>query len=239
MMRDIAVARAEQFQSRGLTGHDRLWEPERRRIVADLQRLLDADDAWRASIGARVVASEMPFGLYGVPPVAVAIAGGRVLMRGSADKVDMDAEGKIFVTDLKTGSRTAFKGITQDDPLVHGSKLQLPVYAYAARAQYGDGATPAHASYWFVRRDPGRIGVDLTPILEHSYAETLSVLVRSIGAGLFPLRAPEVPDFAWVQCDYCNPDGIGHAENRDRWERKRHDAALHDLVALTEPELAQ
>lgn len=239
LMREIAVAGAREFQSRGLTGHDRLWEPERERIVADMDRLLDADDLWRAQVGARVVASEMPFGLRGVAAVEVPIPGGRVLMRGSADKVDIDASGRLFVTDLKTGSNWRFKGIKQDDPLVGGTKLQLPIYAFAARAQYGDATTPVYASYWFVRRDPGRIGIDLTPEVEQAYADTLSVLVQSIATGLFPLRAPEAPDFLWVQCDYCNPDGIGHAENRDRWERKRHDPALAQLVSLIEPEAAR
>jgi hypothetical protein len=39
-----------------------------------------------------------------------------------------------------------------------------------------------------------------------------------------------------VQCDYCNPDSIGHAENRTRWEQKRRDPVLKDLVALVDPE---
>jgi hypothetical protein len=177
----------------------------------------------------------MPFGLRGELAVEVPIAGGRVLMRGAADKVDIDAAGKIYVTDLKTGSSWRFKAITQDDPLAGGTKLQLPIYAYAARVRYGDAATPVHASYWFVRQDPGRIGVDLTPVVVETYASTLAVLVHSVASGLFPLRAPEVPDFARVQCEYCNPDGIGHTENRDRWERKRRDPVLNELVSLIEP----
>jgi hypothetical protein len=57
-----------------------------------------------------------------------------------------------------------------------------------------------------------------------------------VAAGLFPPKAPDTADFAWVQCPYCNPDGIGHAENRERWERKRHDPVLRELVALVDPE---
>ena len=40
-----------------------------------------------------------------------------------------------------------------------------------------------------------------------------------------------------MQCEYCNPDGIGHGENRERWERKRLDPELAELVALIEPDV--
>lgn len=231
----IAGERADQFRERGLTGHPRLWEPERDRVINDVQWLLGDDDEWRATRAAAVVASEMPFGLHGQAPVSVPIPGGRVLMRGSADKVDRGADGSLYVTDLKTGSNRLFKGITEADPFVGGTKLQLPVYGYAARQRYGGATTPVHATYWFVRKDRGRIGLDLTPDVEAGYADVLRVIVGSIARGLFPPKAPDQPDFAWTQCPYCNPDDIGHAENRERWERKRHDPALRELVTLIDP----
>lgn len=234
---ELAVAKGEEFRQRGLTGHPRLWERERERIAADVAWLLRDDDEWRKGIGAAVAASELPFGLRGADPVEVPIPNGRVLMRGSADKVDLAADGTIHVTDIKTGSKRTFKDITQDDPLVGGTKLQLPVYAYAARQRFGDDATPVSANYWFVRKDRGdRVTVELTPEVEQAYARTLSIIVRSIAAGLFPPRAPDQPDFAWTQCGYCNPDGVGHADNRGRWERKRTDPALRELVGLIEPD---
>ena len=226
------------YEARGLTGHWRLWEREKGRILADLAWLLDDDDEWRARCNARVVTSEMAFGMHGREPVSVPTQSGEVLMRGSADKVDVAGDGTIYVTDVKTGSGRSFKDITQDSPFVDGTKLQLPVYAYAARQQLGDDSTPVHATYWFVRRDRGRVGIDLTAEVEQRYAETLETLTQSIKAGLFPLRAPDKPDFMWVQCAYCNPDGIGHGDNRDRWERKRHDPVLKDYLALVEPEVA-
>jgi ATP-dependent helicase/nuclease subunit B len=229
---EIAEAKAIDFQERGLTGHPRLWERERLRITTDLNAMLDDDDEWRSARDARVVASEMLFGIEGTPAVEVVIPSGRVLMRGSVDKVDQARNGALYVTDIKTGGQRRFKGITQDDPVVGGTKLQLPIYAYAARERYGDRATPVSTIYWFVRRDAGRIGIELTPEVEAQYADTLDVLVRSIAAGLFPAKAPEAPDFAWVQCDFCNPDGIGHAETRERWLRKRRDPELSELVRL-------
>jgi ATP-dependent helicase/DNAse subunit B len=233
---EIIHAQGADFEQRGLTGHPRLWARERTRIQADALWMLADDNEWRARVDARVAASELPFGMKGIAPVPVPVTGGQVLMRGSADKIDLGRDGTIYITDIKTGSATRFKHITQDDPLVSGAKLQLPIYGYAARARFGSADTPVHATYWFVRRDRGRLGIDLTAEVEENYAQTLSVLSGSIARGLFPLRSPEGPDFAWVQCDYCNPDGIGHAENRERWERKRADPALRDLIALIEPD---
>lgn len=232
----IATAKADAYEQQGLTGHPTLWEGERRRIMADLAAMLDTDDAWRTDVDARVVDSELAFGMYGQAAVEVAVPSGTVSMLGSADKVDLGSDGTLYVTDVKTGSNRNFKGISQDDPVVGGAKLQLPVYAHAARARIQETVEQVATAYWFVRRDRGRIGIDLTPEVESLYAETLDVLVRAIAGGLFPPKAPDSPDFAWVQCDYCNPDGIGHAENRECWERKRHDPALRDLVSLIDVE---
>ncbi|MEJ7795806.1 MAG: PD-(D/E)XK nuclease family protein [Nocardioides sp.] len=234
----IADEVAAEFEERGLTGHHRLWSPERLRILTTLVAMLDEDDDWRAGHGSRVVASELTFGMRGEPPIEVVIPSGRILMKGSADKVD-SADGRLFVTDIKTGSKRTFKDISQEEPLHGGTKLQLPIYAYAARERHGDRATPVSAGYWFVHRDPGRVTIELTPDVEARFAETLDVLVNGIVQGLFPPKAPETADFSWVQCNYCNPDGIGHADVRDRWDRKRHDPALDRLLRLIEPNAVQ
>lgn len=230
---EIAHGIADRLEAEGLTGHPRLWQRERARIFADLAYLLSDDDRWRARLDARVAASELRFGMAGHPPVEIPVPSGRVLLRGSADRVDVGRDGTIYVTDVKTGGPSRFK-VLAEDPVAGGTKLQLPVYAHAARARLGGDRV--EASYWFVRKERGtRIPVPLTPEVEQLYAATLETLVSSIAAGLFPARAPEVPDFAWIQCPYCNPDGIGHSEVRARWERKRLAPALRSYVALVEP----
>jgi ATP-dependent helicase/nuclease subunit B len=232
-LRDIAIEKATEYERRGATGHQRLWQAERDRILADLDWILDDDHRWRAEHDARVVRSELAFGFDGDDPVAIDIDGGTVMLRGSADKVDEARDGTIIVTDIKTGGMSRYQAL-KNDPVAAGTKLQLPAYAHAARQLLGGRA--AEAAYWFVRRGKrGRIPVELTDELEVTYATTVGVLARSIAAGLYPARAPEGPDFAWVQCAYCNPDGIGHGDARGRYERKRHDPALRELVGLIDP----
>lgn len=232
-LREIAEARAAAFEKRGSTGHERLWQTERDRILGDLDDMLDDDDRRRADRDSRVLGSELAFGMRGADPVRIAVDGGTVLLRGSADKVDQARDGTLIVIDLKTGSTRRFEAMRSDE-LAKGTKLQLPVYAQAALQLLGGSS--AEAAYWFVRKGKrGWIDVQLTAELQERYTAAVATLVRSIAAGRFPAKAPDVPDFAWVQCAYCNPDGLGHGEVRSRWESKRHDPVLHDLVALIEP----
>jgi ATP-dependent helicase/nuclease subunit B len=232
-LRAIAVDKAVEFEQRGATGHPRLWVTELDRILADLDFMLDDDNRHRSDRDARVTRSELGFGQHGEPPVEIAIDGGRVLMRGSADLVEETRDGTLIVIDIKTGGFTSYTDI-ETDPVVAGTRLQLPVYAAAAR-QLLDGRR-AEAAYWFVRQGKRRrIAVELSESLTALYADTVGRLVRSIATGLFPAKAPDGPDFSWVQCNFCNPDGLGHGEVRGRWERKRHDPALRELVELVDP----
>ena len=237
-LQEILGDLADQYEAEGRTGHPTLWARHRLRISQALDWMITDDNAWRAEQDARVLASELTFGNGGTDPVQLDIGDGRtVLFRGSADKVDERRDGTLLVTDIKTGSRRTFTGLGEDDPVAGGEKLQLPVYALAAQTAFGGAeAPPVEALYWFVRKDRGRIALPLTPAVRQRYAATVRLLVDSIAAGLFPQRAPEQPDFAWVQCPYCNPDGIGHAAIRARWEALRLEPELRPLTALLEPE---
>ena len=236
-LQQLAEAKAATYEAEGRTGHPRMWPGMRAQILGILDWMVDEDNRWREQEDARVVASELPFGLQGAEPVTLVLGdGGRMKFRGSADKVDEARDGTLLVTDLKTGSQRTFEGIGVDDPVVHGEKLQLPVYAMAARAAHGDDSTPARALYWFVRKDRGRIELPLTATVQQTYAATVALLVSSMAAGVFPPRAPKDPDFKWVQCPYCNPDGLGHGSARERWERKRLTPELAAYTALVEPD---
>lgn len=238
----IAARKADEYVARGVTGHPQLWQHELARVVVDLERMLDDDDAWRAQRDAAVVASELDFGMDGKPPVEVAVPGGVVRLRGSADKVDRTRDGALLVTDIKTGSARKFASL-EDDPVAAGTKLQLPVYAHAALQSSEPelaSATSAEAQYWFVRRDDRgkRIPVVLDEDTQRLYATTLGRLVSSIAAGLFPTKPSEKPAYGWVDCPWCTPDGIGHEEARDAYERKRNAPALRELIGLIDPQEA-
>lgn len=233
-LQEIGAATADRFYSEGRTGHPRLWPVERLRILTMLSWMVEDDNRWRAEHDARVVASELPFGLGGTDPVTVELpGGGYVAFRGFADKVDLASDGTIFVTDIKTGSTFGYREL-EKDPVAAGEKLQLPVYAHAARAAHGGPDSPVRALYWFVRKDRRRVEVPLTEIVSTAFARAVGLLTSGITAGAFPPRAPEGPDIFRVQCPYCNPDGLGHGEVRRAWERKRLSPELADFAALVD-----
>ncbi|MFC7500584.1 PD-(D/E)XK nuclease family protein, partial [Nocardioides sp. GCM10030258] len=128
-LRAIADAKALAFEGRGVTGHQRLWAVEKERIVATLVAMLDDDSTWRAGTGAAVIEAELEFGMTegGPKAIQVPVPGGIVHMRGSADKVDV-ADGRIYVTDIKSGRKAGYTSIKQADPAPYGAKLQLPAY---------------------------------------------------------------------------------------------------------------
>lgn len=108
-------------------------------------------------------------------------------MRGSADKVDQTRDGALLVCDIKTGGNRTFVEIA-DNPVVRGTKLQLPVYAYAARARHG--GENVEAFYWFVRRDRGRISIQLGESLDTTYRETIATLVAPSPPAISRRRLP-------------------------------------------------
>lgn len=245
---------ADGFEARGVTGHRLLWAQERMRIINQLQQLLDHDEKVRADTGRRQVRSELVFGMRGSEPVEVALPDGTsIRFRGAADRVDRAgpsaqpgrssatadaaaAADALVVVDYKSGSERNFTDIGEGDPTASGTKLQLPVYAHAARAALGDPGTPVTAEYWFVRSGK-RIELPLTDHVYRTHTHALSVIASGIRAGLFPPRPPK--DNGWsgfIECDYCDPDRMGTKALFARWQRKRADPRLAEYVALVEPE---
>ncbi|PFG18511.1 PD-(D/E)XK nuclease family protein [Serinibacter salmoneus] len=239
-MGEIAGEVMDAVERRGLTGHPRLWERERELILGDLTAVLDLDDAAHATQRSRLIASELAFGQRGLAPVQVPIempdGAAHLAMRGSADRVEETSEGRLIVTDLKTGSSRTFKDIAQD-PVVAGTKLQLPAYAMAAQREFGHEGQEIEAAYWFVGRKyhDERVEVRLDEDLASRYARALGALVAGIRDGQFIPRPPQEDDFSWVKCPYCNPDGVGYGHVRTGAYRKRTDPALADLFALLDP----
>jgi ATP-dependent helicase/DNAse subunit B len=229
-LRRIAVEVAADLTLRGHTGHRLLWDQELAAVLSRLDRFLDHDDAVRAATGRRQVQSELSFEI-GVP-----LADGRtLLMKGSADRVDRAGDA-IVVVDYKSGSARTFAGLGPGDPTRHGAKLQLPVYGMAARLALGTPDAPASAEYWFIHKDAGkRVELPLTRDVERAFIGAVTVIADGIAGGLFPHRPPEDDGFAgFVPCGYCDPDGLGAGEHRERWERKRHDPRLAGYLALVE-----
>ena len=242
-LREIGEQVADEYEERGVSGHPTIWQRERMLLVDDLVRVLDADAKVRSSERRRQVRSELEFGKGdNRTPVVVALPNGRaVRFRGSADRVDECADGTLVVTDYKSGKADNYKRLSETNPDEKGSRLQLPVYGYAALQLLGRADGPVCMEYWFIGpRDRGkRFGYGLTPAVEERYAEVLATIVDGIAGGLFPANAPEdQPWSSFVACAYCDPDGLGAKDRRLQWQRKRDADVLAPYLALVDPEAA-
>jgi ATP-dependent helicase/nuclease subunit B len=227
----VAAEVFDEFAARGRTGRQLFWRRDRSRILADLQRFVAEDLAWRTTAKAEPVATEHRF------DTVMPLPNGRGLrVRGVIDRVDRVHDGSLVVVDYKTGRADDYKGLGEHDPHQHGTRLQPVVYAAGARAELG--IAPVRFEYWFVSRVGRfeRIGYEVTPDVERDVGDALATIVDGIERGVFPMRPPEVPGWNHVDCWFCAPDGLHADEARRDWERKRADPALAAYVALCEPE---
>jgi hypothetical protein len=201
---------------------------------------LDVDNAYRADHRTRPIAAELAFGVHGarLPAVSLDLPDGRsIAFRGKADRVDLAEDGTVYVVDYKTGSADRYGSLSEDDPDLGGTRLQLPVYGQAARLFIGDPGAPVRAEYWFIssKGQYKRIGYAITPeVLEH-VGKTLQVVVDGIEAGVFPSFPTDSAGSPFVACAYCDPDALGVVDLRRAWERKRSDPQLAGFVTLAEP----
>jgi hypothetical protein len=237
LIRRITEQVCDDYEARGATGRPVFWRRDRMQILAQVDRFLDDDAAKRRAARTRPIAAEHGFGLGGATgPVEIRLHDGRTLrFRGSADRIDEGPDGSLVVLDYKTGKADDYRRLSADNPDDRGTKLQLAVYAQAARAAAGRPDAPVTSEYWFVseRGGFGRKGYVVDQQVLGRVVTTLGTIVDGIEHGVFPAR-PDDQYRPFVACAYCDPDGMGVADLRRDWERKRDDPAVAPYAALAE-----
>jgi ATP-dependent helicase/DNAse subunit B len=120
------------------------WQQTRAEIVQNVEqsvaRLSELSDEFVPT------AYEVPFGFKGGPPLVVCDRGDSFVLRGLIDRVDCTPDGKVRVIDYKTSHPTGY----DDRAIRDGKKLQLPLYALAARDALRMGE-PVEGFYWHIR----------------------------------------------------------------------------------------
>lgn len=234
-----------EARERGDLGHPTLWGFQEATVLRELAALVVEDGRWRGGVGAAPVAAELRFGFTGAehPAAEFDVADGTMLFVGSADKVDVSAD-TIYVTDMKTGNPDRFRKIAPKrgtaNPTVDGTKLQLPVYAKAALAAYGEDRA-VRAQYWFVNGKTAglRIDVNLDDDLERHFAHVIGTMAQGISRGHFFKKPSKDPGYLYVDCEFCTPGGAGHEATRGAYLRKRRHPDLLPVLDVIDPEAAQ
>lgn len=226
-------ARAE---SAGVTGFPLLWQQDRAAIQEDLQSWVGHDDQRRANLGgASPLAAEWSFAAAHFP-----LGDGRtVRLRGKIDRIDRAADGGLVVTDYKTGKSDGYAALATD-PCHRGQRLQLPVYAVAARAGFGSDATAVRAEYWFTSRRGGftRIGYLVDDAVLDQARSAVRIAVDGLAHGMF-LARPTSKVNVLYSCPACEATAFGEAGVQAAWERKRGAPQVAALRALLGEEAVQ
>ncbi len=238
--RDRLLSLAEvvfgEYEERGITGKALLWRVRKEGVLAELERWLASDAEVRRSFGSVPEAVEMRIGFEGEDPVWVDIADGRTLaFRGFADRVDVDAQGSPVVLDYKTGKFAKWK--PDEDPVDRGTRLQLGLYAEAARQRLGSETAAAY--YWFTAsaRAPGQeiLGYRYGPDQQERFVAVLGQIVEGIETGVFPTNSGEYNLFfgRHENCSYCEFDHLCPRDRERQSEHKQDDPGVQTYVTLS------
>ncbi len=237
----IAERELDRAHARGLTGRRLLWERDRRRIIADLERFL-AEEAGRRALGAWQVGSEVGFGRIADSQGMVSLTlddGSELQLRGKIDRVERrGAGGRLwFVIDYKTGAEYPTERALNDDPIVRGTALQLPVYAHAVRQLQGlDEHVPVGSAYWFItERGKFKLNqIDWDWDRNEEFRGAVNLIISHIRGGVFPARPGGDGRSRKNNCTFCSFDEICPADRRRRWERIEMDPLLAEYVELSD-----
>jgi ATP-dependent helicase/DNAse subunit B len=238
ILRRIAEEEFDRAESRGITGKPLLWATAKDEILRDLIGFLDEDRTWLEREDLDPIWAEKSFGFDrsdSLEPLKIILKDGTELsFRGMIDRVDVSKDKKrIVVTDYKTGSPYSYQKMNKD-PLDAGRRLQLPIYALAAKRALGE-TEQAQGSYWFVTAAANyeRKVVDLGQV-EDRFNEVIEGIATGIQNGLFPANPGPPGRFGPENCSYCDFDRICPAARASLWDRKKGDARLAPYTGLSE-----
>ncbi|MBA4021705.1 MAG: PD-(D/E)XK nuclease family protein [Gordonia sp.] len=164
-----------------------LWAKDSGIIRRDLVDWHDHDTRDRDS-GWTPLGVERKFGDH-PDLVQIEVAGGAIGFTGSIDRIDAHQDGRIRVTDYKTGKIDDYKKLSQSEPTDGGTKFQLPVYGLFA-ATLGQQVS---ARYWFAssRGNFDSVDYDVTDAVIDILRTDLELVHRAVAAGYFPPRPPQ------------------------------------------------
>jgi ATP-dependent helicase/nuclease subunit B len=235
-LRALAEAVCADAQARGITGRRLLWDRDRRLLLAELDDFFDADEGWRTARHAETLITEVAFGHGESAQGPVELAwddGRRILVRGTADRIDRDGDGVLVVIDYKTGKPDSYTSLGPENPVAAGERLQLPIYARAALDAYE--GEHVEACYWFVGRGNNlRVGYEVGAAVDEIFMDTVRTIADGIEAGIFVGVPPPPGPSPFVECPYCDPDGLGTADAWRAWERKYNAPDLAIYRSLTD-----
>ncbi|ABS05866.1 PD-(D/E)XK nuclease family protein [Kineococcus radiotolerans] len=235
---DTHVARLERRG--GLGRHPALWPVQLRELRRQVADLLAADSARRAAERSWPIAVEAAFGDEDALVLDLPTQGA-LRLSGRIDRIDATAAGGLVVQDYKSGKSSSYgefpkRGAAADDTDLtdRGRRLQLPLYALAARSLTGNPAAAVEAYYTFTP-DSSQRGAAVGPQQERRFLDVLDVTVGGIRAGTYPANPGAETYGGWQSCRYCDYDRVCPTTRGEQWEQVRTDEAVRAYARLADP----
>jgi RecB family exonuclease len=245
---ELATVEADELVAEGRTGRPLLWGVRWEKLQRQLLAVLDEDERLRRSWRSSPIAVEHAFGIEGAgtggagagadEPVVVELAGRTVAFRGLIDRIDRTEDGGLLVLDYKTGSDAGYRDLDVD-VTARGTRLQLGVYALAARRDHG-AAGPVDARYWFAGDggEPRLVGATFDDAAEARFDDVVGTMLDGVVSGRFPANPG---DERWDRgryvhdhCRYCEFERVCPTTRGWRWQQARRRPELAGYVALAE-----
>ncbi len=239
-MREIVTELMADTEAKGLTGKAVLWALHREEIESDVVQFLLVDSLYRERQGVVPESVEFPFGFDDAPPVEITVPSGAIVkFRGRADRIDRRPDGTRVVLDYKTGKQPSAPAGLAGDPVWGGARLQLPLYAEAARQRLG--VDSVESAYWYISERGGfkRDEVLLDETTADRFRTVVGQIVDGIDRGIFP-AVPGEPDWfsgTDANCAYCDFDDLCPAQRGAQSAAKESAPELEFLRALQPPEV--
>ena len=209
-LHEIAAEAFVDYEARGRTGRPVHWQVKQKDLLAVLDLFLVDDNDFRRNNRATPVRVELPFGLQDSEPLPIHLPNGRTLrFRGLADRIDTTEDGRVIVSDYKSGGTKKYKDL-HVDPVQAGQTLQLGLYAEAARRE--TGIEDASAAYWMLDADAKntRKGYEWTEDRRDRFVDVLTTITGGIADGMFAAEPGEWDTFRQTNktCTYCQFDSV-------------------------------
>jgi len=247
---ELLEAEARDLEARGLTGREVLWQAQLSRLRRALRRILDTDSQLRATRRSWPIYVEAAFGRDGADPLVIELpTQGRVPFAGYIDRVDGTESGDLIVTDYKTGKAYGYDDIpklgrVEADPdlIDRGRKLQLVLYALAAREVSDRPDAQVDAYFWFVEQGDLHRGGIVDDAQAARLRTALDVVVGGIRAGINPANpgvAQLFPRESWAACSFCPYDRVCPSTRLEQWRGLRDDPAVRPYADIADPEDVQ
>jgi len=203
-----------------------LWERDRAAVLATIEQWATQDGTERGE-GWTPIGAEQEFAAD--EAVHLDIGDTSIAFTGKIDRIDRHTDGRLRVTDYKTGSEKRYSTIAPDDPTGDGTHFQLPVYGLYAISVAG--GADVEVRYQFLRADgePGEIGYPITGQVIDRLRADVAAVHRAVTTGMFPIKPGS---FATREIEHL----LGPTEVARTWEKLRHRPELAGLTALREQE---